>query len=267
MEFFEEIRLKYKIMEPWKRLFIAGIVGLLLPFVWVYLESDLAIIQAAKDEAMAKKEQTEVRLNKLIAQKKNAPRLEEQLSFTKEQLVEARRNLPDNYFMDQILSKVGMSALRAKVELLTFTPQKENVVGDEERYMELPLALKVRGGYGQIGQFVDNLVHFENMVHVRNIEIKDTQDKNAQNAAAKDLAGTMSRSLAARLADEFKEKKLEATMELVVFRSLKPGESISNSGNQALGAAPIRENAAEKKTNHPPPPSVAPADGKGDLSE
>lgn len=245
MQALNELLLKYKILQSWKRALITLIFGLTAPVAYSYLQSEVSIIEAAKEESLSRKEQTETKLNGLIKKKKDAPRLEEQKKFTEEQLVEARKHLPDNYFIDQILNKTGLAAMKAKVDLLSFTPGAEATVQGEEQYKELPLALKVRGSYSGIGQFVDNLVHFENMVHVRNLKIKaENRETVIDTVPSGNTSPSQIKSLATRLKEELKDVNLEATMDLVIFRSLRSGEG--EAFNNADQGAPLKEKRAKE---------------------
>ena len=83
----------------------------------------------------------------------------------------AESALPDKFEIDRILEKISILTEDSGVRLLMFDPKSEQISDTAFKYVELPIALKLRGNYKTVLTFLDTLVHLELLVHLRNISI------------------------------------------------------------------------------------------------
>jgi type IV pilus assembly protein PilO len=249
-----ELVISYKRKSQRFRLVLVLLAGLILPLLWGWVNLDIAAIESSREEAQVKRENADRQLKKLIEQKKNAPRLEEQLKFTEGELATAQKRLPDDYFLDQMIQKVGLSARNAKVTLKMFTPGQESVVGGEVQYVELPITISLIGTYNAIAQFADSIVHYDTMLNLRNLNLRATKQEvdSASRARLAAAANTQASEpdLATKFEEEVKTKRVEATMELVLFRSLRNGEHLPG----MKGADPSLSGVPPQNPGAPPPP-------------
>jgi Tfp pilus assembly protein PilO len=254
---FQELIINYKRRSRRFRLILVLLGGLILPLLYGWVNLDISAIESGREESQVKKERADHTLKKLIEQKKNAPRLEEQLKFTEGELASAKKRLPDEYFLDQMIQKIGLSARNAKVTLKLFTPGQESVVGGEVQYVEMPIAISLVGTYSGIAQFADSIVHYDTMLNLRNMDLKSVRQEKERSKSQSGFASTNKQEdldLASRFDEEVKSKRVEASMELVLFRSLKNGEQLPGSKGP--------ETAMSGSTNGKQPPAIAskPAD-------
>lgn len=252
-----ELVISYKRKSQRFRLVLVLLAGLIVPLLYGWYNLDIAAIESSREEAQVKKENADRQLKKLIEQKKNAPRLEEQLKFTEGELATAQKRLPDDYFLDQMIQKVGLSARNAKVTLKMFTPGQESVVGGEVQYVELPIAISLTGTYNAIAQFADSIVHYDTMLNLRNLNLKSIKQESDSPSRVRLAAANTQASepdLATKFEEEVKMKKVEATMELVLFRSLKNGEHLPG----MKGADPSLSGAPPQNAGAPPPAPPTP---------
>jgi type IV pilus assembly protein PilO len=128
------------------------------------------------DRARAK----EVELKDLFTQKK---RQSVNLEAYKQQMVDIERTfgallkqLPDRSQMDALLTDINQVGLEKGMEFELFKPGQE-IIGDF--YAELPIAIKVIGGYHDLGNFASDISRLPRIVTLNDLSISmPSQDKN-----------------------------------------------------------------------------------------
>jgi len=116
------------------------------------------------------------------------PALEAQLKDTEDQLRLARRYLPDEVEVDEVLHVTARLAREFGVELTSFTPGEAGEESPLGRYREVPMSLELKGTYTNIARLFDSLLHLEQVVHIRNIQL------NAANVQQDDAANQSQRT-------------------------------------------------------------------------
>ena len=133
------------------------------------------------DRARAK----EVELKDLFTQKK---RQSVNLEAYKQQMVDIERTfgallkqLPDRSQMDALLTDINQVGLEKGMEFELFKPGQE-IIGDF--YAELPIAIKVIGGYHDLGNFASDISRLPRIVTLNDLSISmPSQDKNVAKSA------------------------------------------------------------------------------------
>jgi type IV pilus assembly protein PilO len=114
----------------------------------------------------------------LTRSKKNA----EQLASLRKEFESKQRDfnmvmksLPEKEEISSLLTGVSQSGQQSGLEFLLFQPQ-----GDVNRnfYAEIPVAIRVQGGYHNVAQFFDKVANLSRIVNIRNIQI--ARDKSGQ---------------------------------------------------------------------------------------
>ena len=107
------------------------------------------------------------------------------LEAYKQQLAEMRqtfgamlRQLPDKTQVADLLVDVSQTGLAAGLEFELFAPQAEI---PRDFYAELPISLKVHGGYHEFGEFVSGLAALPRIVTIHNVKITPKGDLEADN--------------------------------------------------------------------------------------
>ncbi len=107
------------------------------------------------------------------------------LEAYKEQLAEMRqtfgamlRQLPDKTQVADLLVDVSQTGLAAGLEFELFAPQAEI---PRDFYAELPISIKVHGGYHEFGEFVSGLAALPRIVTIHNVKITPKGDLEADN--------------------------------------------------------------------------------------
>ena len=78
----------------------------------------------------------------------------------------ARKVLPDKTEIPSLLTGVSRSGQDAGLEFLLFQPQKET---RKDFYAEIPVSIKVVGGYHNVAAFFDNVARLHRIVNIRNV--------------------------------------------------------------------------------------------------
>lgn len=84
----------------------------------------------------------------------------------------AKKLLPEKKEIPSLLTGVSQSGQDAGLEFLTFQPQNETV---KDFYAEIPVLIKVTGGYHNVAVFFDNVSRLYRIVNMRDIEMKAEQ--------------------------------------------------------------------------------------------
>ena len=78
------------------------------------------------------------------------------------------KSLPEKEEISSLLTGVSQSGQQAGLEFLLFQPQ-----GDVNKnfYAEIPVSMRVRGGYHNVAQFFDKVANLSRIVNIRNIQM------------------------------------------------------------------------------------------------
>jgi type IV pilus assembly protein PilO len=87
----------------------------------------------------------------------------------------AKKLLPEKREIPSLLTGISQSGQDAGLEFLTFQPQNETI---KDFYAEIPVLIKVTGGYHNVAVFFDNVSRLYRIVNMRDIEMKAEQKTN-----------------------------------------------------------------------------------------
>jgi type IV pilus assembly protein PilO len=122
--------------------------------------------------ALAKEESKELDLKKVFESKQkkaaNLDALTAQLKEMKQSFGDMLRQLPDETEVAGLIVDISQTGLAAGLEFDLFQPQKEH---QAEFYSELPVNIKVRGTYHQLGEFVSGIAALPRIVTTHDINI------------------------------------------------------------------------------------------------
>ena len=83
------------------------------------------------------------------------------------------KSLPEKEEISSLLTGISQSGKQAGLEFLLFQPQGEV---NKNFYAEIPVSIRVRGGYHNVAQFFDKVANLSRIVNVRNVQM--SRDKN-----------------------------------------------------------------------------------------
>ncbi len=149
-------------------------VAIIAIFVFVLYKPKLAQISNLKGQLKTLEQ-------KLVVAKRNAADLEKfqnKMQEAEVQFKTAMRALPEKEEIPSLLTSISRSGQDVGLEFLLFEPKAEV---RKEFYAEIPVAMKVKGGYHDLAMFFDKVARLSRIVNIRNISMgreKDGQDLN-----------------------------------------------------------------------------------------
>jgi len=109
--------------------------------------------------------------NKLMIAKRNAaklPKLRAQMKAEEVKFAEASKALPERRELPTLLTVISQSGGEAGLEFQLFQPGAEV---NKQFYTEIPLSLRVEGGYHNLAEFFDRVAAIPRIVTIKDITI------------------------------------------------------------------------------------------------
>ena len=78
------------------------------------------------------------------------------------------KSLPEKEEISSLLTGVSQSGQQSGLDFLLFQPQADV---NKNFYAEIPVSIRVRGGYHNVAQFFDKVANLSRIVNIRNIQI------------------------------------------------------------------------------------------------
>ena len=153
---------------PWPvKIILILLLCALLSVAWYYLDTQEQLIQ------LEKVEQAELKLRGDFENKQakaaSLEKYKQQLEEMKQSFGAMLRQLPNKTEVADLLVDVSQTGLAAGLEFELFQPTAEIV--PEEFYAELPIKLKVHGGYHEFGEFISGLAALPRIVTIHDVRI------------------------------------------------------------------------------------------------
>jgi type IV pilus assembly protein PilO len=155
-------------------IFSGVFIALIAIFVFLLYKPKLAQISTLKSQLKDLEQ-------KLVVAKKNAADLkkfQKKMQEAEVQFKTAMRALPEKEEIPSLLTSISRSGQDVGLEFLLFEPKSEV---RKEFYAEIPVAMKVKGGYHDLAIFFDKVARLSRIVNIKNIEMgreKDSTDLN-----------------------------------------------------------------------------------------
>lgn len=112
----------------------------------------------------------------LARSKKNAQQLEalrKEFESKQRDFNLVMKSLPEKEEISSLLTGISQSGQQSGLEFLLFQPQADV---NKNFYAEIPVSIKVRGGYHNVAQFFDKVANLSRIVNIRNIQIGRDRD-------------------------------------------------------------------------------------------
>jgi len=152
---------------PWPvKIILILLLCALLTAGWYYMSTQEQLIQL---EAVEKTE-LELRKDFEVKQAKaaNLEKYKQQLEEMKQSFGAMLRQLPNKTEVAELIVDVSQTGLAAGLEFELFQPSGEI---PKEFYAELPINIKVRGGYHEFGEFISGLAALPRIVTIHDVKI------------------------------------------------------------------------------------------------
>ena len=142
-------------------------VIVVLWFVWLSGSQDI-LVQEQENE-LKLREDYKIKLTKAV----NLDVLKKQREQVQQYVMQLEKQLPSKAEMDALLSDINQAGLGRSLQFDLFKPGQ---VAVKQYYAELPIALKVTGGYHDIGSFASDIANLSRIVTLDNLNITPRQD-------------------------------------------------------------------------------------------
>ncbi|MCX8048595.1 MAG: type 4a pilus biogenesis protein PilO [Methylohalobius sp.] len=152
---------------------VIAVLSLAVGGFWFYFDTQDQLAQL--EQAQVREEELK---NTFAAKQKKAANLEEYkqlLAEMEKTFGNMLRQLPNKAEVPELLVDVSQTGLAAGLEFELFQPQEEV---KKEFYAELPIKVRVIGGYMQLGTFVSGLASLPRIVTVHDVAIEPIKDSN-----------------------------------------------------------------------------------------
>ena len=161
-----------KIKMPIRIAIVAGALVLLAGvFIW--------FIWLPKTEEIKKTETEISNLDRQINQAKIKAKDLETLNATKAQVdiqfQEALLLLPNEKEIPSLLRKLTELGAESQLDVRSIQPQNER---PKEFYLEIPIAIEVRGEYHNVAVFFDKIGHMERIMNIHNVSMRPVTDRS-----------------------------------------------------------------------------------------
>jgi len=161
-----------------KRIVVCLVTVLLLMSGYVYF-----VYMPRQDEMKLLESKLATLETTLASYKQKAATLEKYEKLMAE--VQARFNLamkalPDKKEIPSLLTEISRSGSEAGLEFLLFQPKAEV---QQEFYAEIPVAVKVQGGFHQLATFFDQVARLYRIVNIDDITIKSQKSSDGLEAS------------------------------------------------------------------------------------
>lgn len=125
--------------------------------------------------AQAQEQQLRDDYRKKLVQAVNLDALRKQLEQVQQYVSQLEKQLPSKAEMDALLSDINQAGLGRSLQFELFRPGQVSV---KEYYAELPIAVKVTGGYHDIGLFAADIANLSRIVTLNNLAIVPVKDRD-----------------------------------------------------------------------------------------
>jgi len=160
-----------KLSRLYRILIFIGIFAVLIgPFVYfVYLPKIQKIDQLKKEQG-----DLDSRLQRARAKASQLKSWLAKLEEAKTKFTVAMKKLPEKKEIPSLLANVSQSGQDAGLEFLLFQPKPEVT---KEFYAEIPVSIKVSGGYHNVALFFDKVARLSRIVNMDNINMSEIKGK------------------------------------------------------------------------------------------
>ena len=112
---------------------------------------------------------------KKLVQAVNLDALKKQLVQVQQYVTQLEKQLPSKAEMDALLSDINQAGLGRSLQFELFRPGEVSV---KEYYAELPIAVRVTGGYHDIGLFAADIANLSRIVTLNNLSLAPVKDRD-----------------------------------------------------------------------------------------
>ena len=150
-----------------KILILAGIIGI-LAFLYFYLLYFPQYKKYTELQSEVQKLSSDFEEQKKIAS--TLPKFKREAQELEQLFNAALKELPDKKEIPSLLMNISQMAQESGLQITLFQPQKENVM---DFYEEIPVKIKLSGGYHEFALFFDKVANLSRIVNIKDLAISE----------------------------------------------------------------------------------------------
>jgi len=154
---------------------LCGVAVLIIGLYWFLVYRGYSEKLDAKQGILTKKQQE---LNEQLVILADLPKFRKETAEMKEKRQKALEELPNEKDIDKLLEDISSLAVESGLEILLFKPQGEI---RKNFYAEIPVELKLSGGYHNLAMFFDRIASLPRIVNVSDLLIEKAQEVDGRN--------------------------------------------------------------------------------------
>lgn len=156
---------------PRNLLFVVVCVAVMavLWFSWLKSVDEELVTEQAREQSLRDD------YRKKLVQAVNLDALKKQLEQVQQYVSQLEKQLPSKAEMDALLSDINQAGLGRSLQFELFRPGQVSV---KEYYAELPITVKVTGGYHDIGLFAADIANLSRIVTLNNLSIAPIKERD-----------------------------------------------------------------------------------------
>jgi type IV pilus assembly protein PilO len=144
------------------------LAGLFVYFVYLPKSEEIAKTR----EEIAKLQQ---KLNQAIVRARALKKFEAEYAEVDTQFQEALKLLPNTKEIPSLLKSITQLGTDSQLEFLLFSPQRER---PQDFFMEIPVAIEVKGTYHNVAVFFDKVGQMERIVNILNVSMTPQKERS-----------------------------------------------------------------------------------------
>jgi len=153
------------------RIFVVALVftGVLGLGYWLDIKDQRVNLEQVEAKELELRQTFEAKASKAA----NLAAYEQQLEEMKESFGAMLRQLPNKTEVAELLVDISQTGLASGLEFELFKPQAEV---PKEFYAELPISIRVKGGYHEFGNFISGVAALPRIVTVHDVNVEPNED-------------------------------------------------------------------------------------------
>jgi type IV pilus assembly protein PilO len=154
---------------------LCGAVALILGLYWFLVYRDYSAKLEARQSILTKRQQE---LNEQMVILADLPKFRQETAEMKGKRQKALEQLPNQKDIDKLLDDISSLAIESGLEILLFKPQQE---AKRNFYAEIPVELKLSGGYHDLALFYDKIASLPRIVNISDMLLEKPQEVDGRN--------------------------------------------------------------------------------------
>ncbi len=147
---------------------IAILIGLFVYLIYMPKTSEIKTTQASIDDLNQQ-------INRAKLEQKKLPERRAEKEKVDAQFEEALKLLPNSKEIPSLLTKISELGNESQLDVRIVKPKNETT---KEFFIEMPIAIEVRGTYHDIAVFFDKVGHMERIMNIQNVSMKPETERS-----------------------------------------------------------------------------------------